>query len=428
MGSKAALIQVLGFGFILGYISTNLNTIATRAQGNMSRYEGATESHNLAVTGANVGLSRFYQDTTWRGSVTQTLAGAFTGSFTCSVSDLPTGRPMLRSVSRCVTADGILRDTVEIIFGQLRRNSFTLFAYMSNFEGNDFWMTGDTIWGRIHSNGRFHMTGSPVFMQKLTTSKDMDPKWGAGVNNAIFKQGFETGVAPIDYPVDISDLYGAAASGGRTYAGNVDILLNPGSSTNNDGYALVYQGGTLIDSVYYAASGFNGVMLATGSVSVRGTVDGKITLASRTSVRITDDIIYENRDMNPKSTGTVSDDLLGLVADGNVLVGNTTANKTDCVVDACIFSRTGSLETEDLTGVGPCGALRVQGSVVQDDRGKIGVYHVGSGALKNGFNKRFWYDERLADPNFRPPYFPGFWTKTPAIASWWESVYIPSFF
>jgi hypothetical protein len=393
----------------------------------MSRYEAATESHNLAVTGANVGLARFYQDTTWRGAVTQTPTGMFSGSFTYSVVTLANGRPLLRSVSTCPTADGTLHDTVEIAFGNLRKNSFTLFAYMSNFEGNDFWYTGDTIWGRIHSNGRFHMAGQPVFMQKLTTGKDLDPKWGAGINDAIFKQGFEMGVTPIDYPVDISDLIAAASSGGRAYAGDISVRLNPGTSANNDGSALGYQSGVLIDSIPLASSGFNGVILASGDVRITGTLDGKLTVSGQDDILITDNILYENRDLDPKSS-TVSDDLLGLVSQDDIVIANTTANQTDCIVDGNFFAREGSVVTEDISSGGTRGQLAVQGSVVQNDRGALGLYQVGSASLIRGYNKRFRYDDRLADPNFRPPYYPGYWTKTPAIAGWWDSVHIPSFY
>ncbi len=95
MGGKAALIQVLGFGFIISMISSNLNTIATHAQGNMSQYAAATESHNLAVSGANIGLARFYQDTSWRGTVTQNLTGALKGTLSYTIANHSSGRPLL---------------------------------------------------------------------------------------------------------------------------------------------------------------------------------------------------------------------------------------------------------------------------------------------------------------------------------------------
>jgi hypothetical protein len=400
MGGKAALIHIIGFGFILGYISMNLNMIAGNAQGNMSSYAAATESHNLAITGANVGLARFYQDTSWRGSENQVLSGRLNGEFTYSITTGASGAPVLRSVAECRGTDGLLYDTVVVVFGGNKKNSFALFAWMSDFEGNEDWYTGDTIWGRIHSNGRFHMTGSPVFMEKLT---------GKGGNNAIFKHGFETGVAEIDYPIDISEILNAASSGGRSYAGNIEVTLDAGTVANDDGIAIVSQGGTPIDTVLLSDATFNGALVGTGTVTVQGTVDGELSIGSQQDIQISDDILYADRNW-----GT-SDDMIGLIAENNVVILDNAPNNTNCTIDGSIFKGA------------PRGILNVVGSVVQHDRGTLGTYHVGSHTVKTGYSKRFVYDRRLEDPNRRPPYYPGYYTKTRAIAAWWESVHVPDF-
>jgi hypothetical protein len=421
MGGKAILVHIIGFGIILSYIAANLAEVATRAQGNMSQYAAATESHNLAVAGANVGLARLYQDTSWRGTVTQTINGPFRGKFTYSVATMANGRPFLRSVSTCPTAEGTLTDTVEVRFGPGSMQSFTLFAWMTDFEGNVFWFTGDTVWGRVHTNGNIHMTGYPVFMEKLTTAKKMDPKWGVGGNKAVFKQGYETGVAEVEFPTDLSVLFGAATSGGRSYTGNIDIDLRGGTAADNDGYALVYAGGTLIDSVSLADAGFNGAITSTGQVNVSGVLDGKLSIGSNTNIYVTDNIFYENRDL------TTSNDLLGLVSEQNVIVANNLPNQSDCEIDASVFARSGSFTVEDYNSGSPRGRLYVNGSVVQDSRGEVGTFQNGQNTIKTGFNKSYRYDERLNDPNFRPPFYPGFYKQTFAIGSWWESVHVPTF-
>jgi hypothetical protein len=226
MAGKAALILVMGFMVLLGYVAWDLTSIATRAQGNMSTYAAETESHNLAITGANVGLAKLYQDTSWRGSRTQDLSGSANGSFTYTVSNAPNGRPFLRSVSFVRGPYETLRDTVEVEFGSQSLQTFTLFAWMTNFEGNVFWITGDTVWGRVHSNSLLHVNGQPVFMEKVTTSKGFDPKPGVGQNKAVFKNGYETGVAEINFPVDLSGVTSAASSGGRYYSGDVTVTAS----------------------------------------------------------------------------------------------------------------------------------------------------------------------------------------------------------
>jgi hypothetical protein len=422
MGGKAALVLILGFSFVLGYISTNLSNIATRAQGNMSSYTASTVSHNLAISAANAGLAQLYQDTSWRGTVSQTLSGSLNGTATYSIANDATGRPFLRAVSVAQGTDGLVRDTVEISFAANSYQSFTLFAWLTDFEGNVFWFTGDSVWGRVHSNGNLHMSGTPVFMQKVTTSKGFDPKWGTGGNDAIFKAGYETGIGDIQFPTDLSPLFAGAASGGRAYTGNIEVRLNGGTATDNDGYALVYSGSTLIDSINLNASGFNGAITSTGVVSVNGTLDGKLTIGSSTNIYVTDDIVYENRNYD------ASDDVLGLVANGNVTVADNTANSSNCEIDGSVFARSGSYGAENYNHGSPRGVMKLTGSIVQKTRGAVGTFQNGTSTLKTGYSKRYRYDDRLSDPTFRPPFYPGFYTGTFAISNWWENVRIPKFY
>ncbi|MER3523992.1 MAG: hypothetical protein C4326_07975 [Ignavibacteria bacterium] len=423
MVGKASLIIVVGFGFILGYISLNLNRLATNAVGNMSSYVDATASHNIAVTGANVGLAKFYGDTTWFGTMTQTLNPPHKGSFTVGVTDLGGDVVRLRSVSTYVLPAPVnetLRDTVEVYFNKRRRNSFSMFAWMTQFEGNVFWITGDTVWGRMHSNGMLHVNGSPVFYQKVTTAKSFDPKPGVGLNKAIFKKGYETGVASINFPDDLSELISASASGGKKYNTDIWLTFNPGTGANGDGIALVRTSpsGPIIDTIYLNSSSFNGVIYTTGRARVKGVVDGRVTVAAP-NVYIDDDIQYER---NPQTT--TSDDILGLVAAQNVYVTDNPANNNNCVINACIFTKSGSFTAENYNTRPVSGELQILGSIVQNTRGPVGTFS--GSTIKSGFSKRYRYDDRLSDPNFRPPFYPGFYVKTYAITNWWESYRVPS--
>jgi hypothetical protein len=419
MSGKGAFLLVIGLSIILGYILLNLDRLATTTVGNMSKYNKATASHNLATSGANVAVAKLYADTSWRGTITQSLSGSiFTGSFTASVLDLGPSTLMIRSVSSYpMSFLTTIRDTVDVYFEKRKKNSFSMFAWMTDFEGNVFWVTGDTVWGRVHSNGNLHVNGRPVFMEKATTSKRFDPKPGTGVNRAIFKQGYETGVATIDFPNDLSELISAADQAtGRTYPPGSWVTLYPGTSANNDGYAIVRssQFGPVIDSVYLNGSGFNGAMWSDGRINVQGTLDGRLTIGSGTDVYIQNDIVYER---NPRFT--TSDDILGLVAENNVVVADNVPNGTNCEIHASIFSRKNKFTAENYNSGPVRGELRVLGSIVQQTRGEVGQF---SGSnLMHGYWKRYRFDTRLSDPAVRPPYYPGYYTKTFAITNWWES-------
>jgi hypothetical protein len=237
-----------------------------------------------------------------------------------------------------------------------------------------------------------------------------------GTNHAVYKKGYETGVASVTFPSDLSDLIAASTSGGRQYAGDIWVTLSGGTAASGDGYAVVRAtaSGPAIDTVWFSNPSFNGVILGTGRVNVQGTVDGRVTIASRTDVYIQNDIVYEQDPLAGSS-----DDLLGLVADQNVMIADNAANNSNCVVDAAIFARSQSFAAENLTGRPYSGNLQVLGSIIQKNRGEVAKYS--GSTLSKGFYKRYRFDDRLQDPSFRPPYFPGFYVKTLAITNWWES-------
>jgi hypothetical protein len=108
-------------------------------------------------------------------------------------------------------------------------------------------------------------------------------------------------------------------------------------------------------------------------------------------------------------------------------VADNTANKTNVEIDASIFARTGSFTAENYSSGSTRGLLKLEGSIVQNARGAVGTFNSGTTTLKTGYSKRYRYDDRLSDPTFRPPYYPGFYKATYAIANWWENVRIPKF-
>jgi hypothetical protein len=398
----------------------------------MSHYEAATESHTLAETGVNVGLAKFYSDTSWFGTISQTFNGGdgptghLKGSFTATMTNMGGGVARLRSESSYpVSPSEVYHDTVEVFFNTGKTNGFTLYAYLTGFEGNDdFWVDGDTLWGKAHTNGRLHINGKPVFKEKVTATKGFDPGPGKGTNKAVFQNGYETGVAAVEFPANLNELFNAAnpAMGGqgRYYTTDIYVTLNKGTSANNDGSALVRltQTGPIVDSIPITGAGFNGALVTTQNAYIKGTLDGSLTIGSSQNILVQDNLLYQNR--NFKTT----DDVLGIVADGSVIVAHTTPNNTDCLIDGSIFARTGSFYTEDINTGSTRGRLTTHGSIVQATRGKLGIY---SGkTLNKGYATSFYYDPRLANPAFRPPFYPGYWVTTYAITNWWESVRIPN--
>lgn len=446
MAGRASLIIVLGFSFLMGYALQNLNTAGTLASGNMSTYNGMTASHNLALAGANVGLTRLYRDTTWgssgTASVTQSFDGTpFTGSFTVSAFRAGLWKTV-RSISSCPSGVTTYRDTIEVALSNNNTNTFTLFAWMTNLENGVFWITGDSVWGRVHSNDNLTVSGSPVFLQKVTTAKGFIPPVGKSqtiggtkyTNKAIFLNPPqpETGVPKINLPNDLTELSNAASSAnGKKYTGDIWVTLDGKSpSVNGDGMAYIRQTktGPIKDSIRLSDPNFNGVILATGVANVSGTLDGSLTIASYSTptassnnIVVQGDILYEKNPLN----GT-SDDRLGLVANNDVIVADNVPAGGNREIDGSIFARVGSFTAENYSTRALNNELRVVGSIVQNSRGAVGTF-AGSSTLQHGFYKRYRYDDRLADPNFRPPFYPGWVSTTYAILNWWESYRIMTF-
>jgi hypothetical protein len=427
MGGRASIILVMGFAFVLGYVSMNLNKFATEAVGNMTGYFENSASHNLALAGANAGLAKFYQDTSWHATLTESFDdNTLRGSFTVGVVNLTGNRAMLRSVSTYPSsAWGNLHDTVEVYFNTVATNPLTQYAWFANNNGNVFWQNGDTVWGRAHANGNVHIAGAPVFMNKFTTAKKFDPpKPGTGTNQAIFKNGYETGVATIPYPTSLAGVVTASNSGGKHYTNDISVQLLPGTAGNNDGLAAVLNLSTGVrDTVQLGNAGFNGVILSDGNVSVSGVLDGRLSVASLKDVKVTDDCTYEQ---NPRFGS--SDDQLGLIAANNVVVSDNAANHSNCAMYSAVFTLTGSVVAENLASLPVCGDLTIYGCVIQNTEQEVGVYLAKGGGrskLKAGFWKDFKYDARLANPNSAPPYFPGYNVATYAITNWWESYRVP---
>lgn len=429
MAGKAALIFVVGFGLILGFISLNLSK-ASRMSNNVSwSFYETNAAHNLAMAGANIALARVYQDTSWSSTISKTYdPNNIPGSL-----HIQRDGNIVRSIATYETSGGDqFSDTVEVYLAGARLQSFSMFAWMTNNERGVNWITGDTVWGRVHTNDRLTVVGSPTFTRKVTTVNGFNALPGTAPNTGSYLEGWESGVAKIDFPTDLSALRTAAgdsATGGHYYMGDIWVFLDPGTSSSGDGVAYIRQSssGPNIDTVHLNDPGFQGVIMSRRLANVQGTLDGRLTVASAQDIFVQDDILYEQ---DPRSYPG-SDDMMGLVAERNVVVADNVANWSDCTIQASIFSRDSSFMAENwgsnTSGYngGKRGNLNLLGSIVQDSRGAVGTHN--NGVIKTGYLKRYRYDDRLSDPNNRPPYYPTFWAQTMPIVSWWESYRLPDF-
>ena len=161
----------------------------------------------------------------------------------------------------------------------------------------------------------------------------------------------------------------------------------------------------------------NGIAWFDEPVHVSGVLDGQLTIGSAVDIYIDDDITYE--DSTPENGPDLgSDDVLGLVSAGNIIVARTAANQNDVVIHAHMLALDTSFTAEDYDEGYPRGTLTLYGGFAQQTQGAVGTF--GSYGIRTGYQKDYHYDMNLLGHS--PPGYPGtgkyfltLWEELPAI-------------
>ncbi len=400
---RNALYLVIGLSFLFLYRGLNFSRVSNDAFDNYLSYYKQTVSHNIATSGANIGANMVFENPTWRGGYSNlSLSG---GIFSLSVTDIGGGKIQLLAWS---SYQG-LNDTVTVI---MQPSSFSKYAYYTVNEGSVYWITGDTVWGPVHTESRLNISGSPVFYGKVTAKNGTNPRKPA----AKFYGGYQSGVS-VPIQTDLSALTNAASSTGIVF-NSTDLWL----TFNADG-TVSYRttaGGT--DSTV-ALSTFapGGVILVDkGNIHVKGTLNGKVTIGALSdhtgttngNVWIDDDIVYHK---NPLVDPT-SNDFLGIVSENNVEITDNTPNLTDVNIMGTIYAANGSFTAQHYNTKAPSGTIYLLGGVTQNTRGPVGQFS--GSTIINGYQKNYKYDDRFLLKGNSPPAFP--LTGQYEILSWRE--------
>jgi hypothetical protein len=317
--------------------------------------------------------------------------------------------------------------------------SFADFLYFTNMEhepsgGTACWFTSaDVIDGPLHTNDQIHIFGDPVFKgnvesgyggpddNNLTHNAAFLYYNGSSTQNIesaapsnpphdapTFEQGYQLGVSTIEIPDVLRELQELAEAGGVvliTLAGNYEIVMSRPDSAGNPMYGYVSYRKSSQDWTDVDISSINGMIYVTGGAEVSGVLDGRLTIACSSNLYVVDDITYRDSDENGPTAGC--DDVLGLVASGDIIVENNEANQTDCVIHAAMMALNQSFRVDGYNVGEPRGDLTIHGGLVQEFRGPVGtVVLTGEGnevQVVTGYRKDYHYDCRLRD---MPP--PGF--------------------
>ena len=429
MGGKAILFLVIGFSTLFLIMEKNIGTASGRAVDNMTNYYENMNAHNIAVSGANVGANQIFLDHNWTAGFSNVPFAD--GKYTVTVDILNTFKN-IRRLTSVGYYDGY-SDTVRVTF---QPSSFSKFAYYSTSEGgNIYWVTGDTVWGPMHTQDKLLITGDPVFNGKVTSKKGIVEK---GFSNPQFNAGYQSGV---DMPIPgngTANLKNMADNGGADFSGHDTVYL----AFAGDSIKYKYSYGSNYTSALGSALAPNGAIFASGAVlRLQGTVKGQYSVgASQETKTVTTTTTNKNGKTKTKTTtqtiggdiyldGDVvyntdpvsnpsSTDLLGIVAQNNVLITDNLANTSGIKIQAAIYAETGGFGAENYAKRPVSGTIDIRGGITQNTRLPVGTFK-NSGKLNyivSGFQKDYRYDDRLMLAS--PPGFPN--TGLFEIVSWYE--------
>jgi len=404
MFGRASVFLVLGFSGILLMYTQNLFNFSSNSVDVYTQYYTNTVAENITASAANLACNKFFLDPTWtQGYSNVSYSG---GSFNASVSNLANNRKKIVATG---TYSGITK-TVEVI---LQPSSFARFGYYAAImPGNLYYVTGDTVSGPMHIQGKLNVSGSPVFTGKVTTKNGI--KMLNASSTPQFLGGYESGV-DLPLPSTVNTVSDDAAAGGK-YFSNTDVWLTFNANGSVDykvGSAGVWSNEMLST---FAPNGV--IAVDRGNLHIKGTLKGKITIGATLSsgsgsgnVYLDDDIVYSTNPLSGSCT-----DMLGIVATNNVIIADNAANKNDININASIFSLKGGLQAENYSTIPNCGTIRLTGGLIEYQAQATGVFNAATGQITNGYNSNIHFDERFM--NQVPPSFPK--SATYEILSWLE--------
>jgi hypothetical protein len=344
---------------------------------------------------------------------------------------------------------------------EARKKQFSQFIYVSDEEettgGSEvWWITGDQIWGPLHTNGTLHIDGGPIFHGPVTYSVGIEQ---GSPYNPTFPTGYPKKTAQMTFPDSNEQVKDWAKKGGYYYNGRTCILLQGDQEDPlkqvkvrywKDGVEYVEEKELPSNGVIYVdgSQGDDKWGKGMGNAFVSGTLKGRLTIAACNDIYITGkDPTNYNYDSATDTGGVkysdanlssspVSDDMLGLIAGRFVRIlhydwpnnsspyyrtskGNV--SPYNITIHAAIFALEKAYEFEKHNESPLNGTVTLAGSVTQKYRGAVGTFN-DSGRV-TGYIKNYTHDPRMAYDT--PPHF-----LAPLNSGWeissWRRVTTPS--
>ncbi|PIQ90736.1 MAG: hypothetical protein COV71_03005 [Candidatus Omnitrophica bacterium CG11_big_fil_rev_8_21_14_0_20_41_12] len=349
----------------------------------------------------------------------QNLGNPVIGSYNVAITDLgsPGGSPSAKRYR--ITSTGTVGGITQVVTNYLQTDNYARYIWFTNREQfgpyNVWFWDQDRLNGPTHTNGHFNIKGTPIFDGEVRSVDDYIRYFNNGnnINSSNlsnppydlpdFQDTVTLGADSTNMPTQALNLRTASTdAGGLRLNGNTTIVLNADGTMNvtnskkhwsNQNMALPANGALFVDK---------------GSLTISGTLNGRLTAGASRDINIPNNIIYaDDPRVNPASTDT-----LGLIAEQDVMIDHSAPSNLE--VDASIMALNTSFMLESWWQGPAKGTLTVFGGIIQNQRGPVGTF---SGTTKvSGYSKNYDYDQRLLSSP--PPFVP---TTGDYITLSWEN-------
>lgn len=355
-------------------------------------------------------------DPLWKKFEDQPLGG---GTYTVEITEDLSGGSWLGAYR--VVSTGEIDGVVRQVKASMVAETFARYQVFVERGGWVWFLTGERFEGPVHVNHNLQIDGDPWFGGPVTAGGGLTEKPGS---NPVFEMGYELDVPSIPLPDDsyaTDRIKPAAEAGGLALpllAGNdaeyqIDLShFGPGLLAYKS-----YEGGTWSGwSTPQDLSALNGAIYCPEPLRLSGVLDGQVTIGVEGDVYVVDDILYDG--VVPGNTPPSDcDDVLGIIADGDFIIGYVPPNYSDCMFYGVAMAMEKNIEAEDYMHYAPRGVVEMYGGIIADYSIHLGQYD-NDGNLISGYARDFNWDARML--TMPPPFFP--LTGRYLILSWEEVV------
>lgn len=409
------LISVIGFGLV---------SIANIHSRQVQEKQQSLEAYYLARMGISKTMEELKTNYWWATSSPYTYVmtqenGEMTEGYEVSVWAHPDNAIRTDKVWK-VSSRGVYRGSQRNITVWLAPETFAVFAYFTDSEKMGtttiwFW-NKDELFGRVHTNGYFSISGNPKFSDKVTSANGSDSKYYDTTNR--YYQGGKWYSDPAKFFNYYSNYTSDAPTAKAGYeskfsfaGGQPDIPLPTNTdSVKNAADKLYtyntklkfYDNGTIrvmnqnkttgVWSTEYLSTNLL-TLHVDGKVYLEGgTLNGKCTIGGTGDIEIQDSLVYKDSSV----------DCMGIVAGNNIIVNTDIYTKKDLTLHMTMMALNGSFYVDKYSSGNPRGVLSIFGGLIQYKRGPAGTFSGSS--ISTGYSKNYRYDEKLkSNP---PPNYP----------------------